>query len=463
MHTLPVVQDEEADNSSSFLGLQWDQREKCHDNMTQERAEVCWLHTLYKTLPGPVHTGRRNWHTDLGVWANHRVIPTVSLWCNNWINKYINRGLYLISKFMTSECECLYWLAAEQWEVFSVPQACAERRHHLDSDWTDVFGAHQSHQSHHTGQYLQARQRWCLTSWPGTQGTKDSKRNQRPCQSILGFLPVNSNLVSNRIHMFSSICCRLLLTYQLLAVFLSCAGAEQLHVEKGKNAQQLWLQVVCLSHRAENSFKLKRRGNVCWSTKCMCVQVSRVKKHLKETTYHALLGGNVSGTLVRIIIGGKGSQDCQPIEDLQTNPIVRQAVNSLLTCFGTHKWEPEGELVDLLVVLSQPQQQLVVKTLEVLSEQRAQFNLRLALLEHEEKPTCTSLSNWFFWTSAPLLISHTAGTHSPAKCSHIWLILFEFLAKLIIHFLQRLPWPQRGDSTAPNDEWWHIKVGNNDS
>lgn len=69
----------------------------------------------------------------------------------------------------------------------------------------------------------------------------------------------------------------------------------------------------------------------------MYVQASRVKKHLKETTYHALWGGDVSGTLVRIIIGGKGSQDCQPIEDLQINPNVRQAVNLLLTCFRTHK------------------------------------------------------------------------------------------------------------------------------
>lgn len=52
----------------------------------------------------------------------------------------------------------------------------------------------------------------------------------------------------------------LLLTHQLLAVLLSCAGAEQLHVEKGKNSQQLWLQVVCLSDSAENSFKLKKEG-----------------------------------------------------------------------------------------------------------------------------------------------------------------------------------------------------------
>lgn len=35
--------------------------------------------------------------------------------------------------------------------------------------------------------------------------------------------------------------------------------------------------------------------------------------------------------------------------------------------------------VDLLVVFSEAQQQLVVKTLEVLPEQRAQFNLCLAL------------------------------------------------------------------------------------
>lgn len=38
--------------------------------------------------------------------------------------------------------------------------------------------------------------------------------------------------------------------------------------------------------------------------------------------------------------------------------------------------------VNLLVVLSQAQQQLVVKTLEVLPEQRAQFNLCLTLGEY---------------------------------------------------------------------------------
>lgn len=30
---------------------------------------------------------------------------------------------------------------------------------------------------------------------------------------------------------------KLLVTYKLLAVLLSCAGAEQLHVEKGKNSK----------------------------------------------------------------------------------------------------------------------------------------------------------------------------------------------------------------------------------
>lgn len=38
------------------------------------------------------------------------------------------------------------------------------------------------------------------------------------------------------------------ITHQLFAVLLSRAGAEQLHVEEGKNSQQLRLQVVRLSH-----------------------------------------------------------------------------------------------------------------------------------------------------------------------------------------------------------------------
>lgn len=37
-------------------------------------------------------------------------------------------------------------------------------------------------------------------------------------------------------------------THQLLAVLLSCAGTEQLHVEEGEDSQQLRLQVVGLEH-----------------------------------------------------------------------------------------------------------------------------------------------------------------------------------------------------------------------
>lgn len=48
------------------------------------------------------------------------------------------------------------------------------------------------------------------------------------------------------------------LTNQLLAVLLSRAGAEQLHVEEGKNSQQLWLQVVRLSH-SEEKYRLMLR------------------------------------------------------------------------------------------------------------------------------------------------------------------------------------------------------------
>lgn len=36
------------------------------------------------------------------------------------------------------------------------------------------------------------------------------------------------------------------MTHQLLAILLSCTGAEQLHVEEGENSQQLRLQVVRL-------------------------------------------------------------------------------------------------------------------------------------------------------------------------------------------------------------------------
>lgn len=56
---LPVVQYQEADNSSGFFGLQWDQGQQCNDNMTQERAQVRRLHAPHKTLPCPVQTGRR--------------------------------------------------------------------------------------------------------------------------------------------------------------------------------------------------------------------------------------------------------------------------------------------------------------------------------------------------------------------------------------------------------------------
>ena len=56
---LPVVQYQEADNSSGFFGLQWDQGQECNDNVTQERAQVCRLHAPHKTLPRPVQTGRQ--------------------------------------------------------------------------------------------------------------------------------------------------------------------------------------------------------------------------------------------------------------------------------------------------------------------------------------------------------------------------------------------------------------------
>lgn len=39
---------------------------------------------------------------------------------------------------------------------------------------------------------------------------------------------------------------KLWIVHQLLVVLLSSAGAEQLHVEKGKNSQQFGLQVVRL-------------------------------------------------------------------------------------------------------------------------------------------------------------------------------------------------------------------------
>lgn len=49
-------------------------------------------------------------------------------------------------------------------------------------------------------------------------------------------------------------------THQLLAVLLSCAGAEQLHVEESEDSQQLRLQVVGLSHNEEKyRFMLKKK------------------------------------------------------------------------------------------------------------------------------------------------------------------------------------------------------------
>ena len=55
---LPVVQYQEADNSSGFFGLQWDQGQQCNDNMTEERAQVPRLHAPHKTLPRPVQEDR---------------------------------------------------------------------------------------------------------------------------------------------------------------------------------------------------------------------------------------------------------------------------------------------------------------------------------------------------------------------------------------------------------------------
>lgn len=53
----------------------------------------------------------------------------------------------------------------------------------------------------------------------------------------------------------------------------------------------------------------------------------------------------------------------------------------LRDCIKAQRVQMLVHLSDLLVMFSEPQQQLVVETLEVLPQQRAQFNLCLTLSE----------------------------------------------------------------------------------
>lgn len=54
---LPVVQYEVMYYSSSLSGLEWYQRKKRHDHMTEQRPQVGGLYRTHKTVPRPVHTG----------------------------------------------------------------------------------------------------------------------------------------------------------------------------------------------------------------------------------------------------------------------------------------------------------------------------------------------------------------------------------------------------------------------
>lgn len=110
--------------------------------------------------------------------------------------------------------------------------------------------------------------------------------------------------------------------------------------------------------------------------------------------YHEFWGGDVSGTLIRIIIRGKGGQDCQAIENLERNkhPFEQKLPLDHRVCFRLFVRQSRGGhmqmkflkgiyikihlmfinlcahvRVNLLVVLSETQQQLIVKTLEVLA------------------------------------------------------------------------------------------------
>lgn len=75
-----------------------------------------------------------------------------------------------------------------------------------------MFGAHKSHQFHHACQ--------CLSIKTSTQEFRE-------------FL----NLKYKGHATVSSDDMKLWVTHKLLAVLLSCAGAEQLHVEEGQNSK----------------------------------------------------------------------------------------------------------------------------------------------------------------------------------------------------------------------------------
>lgn len=94
------------------------------------------------------------------------------------------------------------------------------------------------------------------------------------------------------------------------------------------------------------------------------------------TAHHAFRCPNVSWALVGVVGRCKRGQDCQTIENLRRdenanlpecnmNPLQHNTCKCLRT--------------NLLVMFSEPQQQLIVETLEVLPQQRAQFDLRLTL------------------------------------------------------------------------------------
>lgn len=82
----------------------------------------------------------------------------------------------------------------------------------------------------------------------------------------------------------------------------------------------------------------------------------------QKRLYHALWSGDVFGTLVGVINGCKGSQNCQTIEHLHRD--VSQV--SQLTEDCTINMTVLLLFVYLFVVFSQTQQQLIVEALEVL-------------------------------------------------------------------------------------------------
>lgn len=105
---VPVVKYQEADNSSRFFGLQWDQGKKCNNNVTQEGPQVRRLHTPHETLPHPFNMG-----------SKHRI---------SLINPCLAQMIYCIVKFFNLCLNvlltgCRYIIRA----VLRVREACIAR------------------------------------------------------------------------------------------------------------------------------------------------------------------------------------------------------------------------------------------------------------------------------------------------------------------------------------------------